>query len=207
MSRAGGQWARRGKTCPRNAWKALATAFSVPPHSWPTATRCWSALSLPHCRACSPQTSTAAGMGNTQTHPRLGTADLAQACSLLRSVDIPERVPLHFWSVFWDAPDSATEVYSMIQPEGVRAILQHFPRNMARLFCAVRAGVLCAPPPGSLPPAVLKGWHGGACGETPPQRCTGITRALPRRAHRLPGNSPPSQARVIPGPPPMFALR
>ena len=79
-------------------------------------------------------------MGNANSgaeHPTLGTADLAQAANLLRTMDVPETVPLHFWSVFWDAPEGATEVYSLIQPEGVRAILEHFPRNLARLLCAV----------------------------------------------------------------------
>jgi hypothetical protein len=45
---------------------------------------------------------------------------------------------MHFWSVFWDAPDSATQIFSLIQPETVREILSQHPRNLARLLAAVR---------------------------------------------------------------------
>ena len=85
-------------------------------------------------------------MGQGQARPRLGTADWAQASNLLRSMPVPSRVPMHFWSVFWDAPDSATQIFSLIQPETVREIISQHPRNLARLLAAVRCQEMPANP-------------------------------------------------------------
>lgn len=79
-------------------------------------------------------------MGQGTSGPTLGMAEWAQASHLLSTMPVPSTVPAHFWTVFWAAPDSATQIFSLIQPDTVRGILARHPRNLARLLAAVRCG-------------------------------------------------------------------